>query len=428
MRAAIRVENLSKQYRIGRGDKSAYKTLREALVDAVMWPYRALTGQTGPEAEPFWALKGVSFEVQPGEVVGIIGRNGAGKSTLLKVLSRITEPTTGRVEVRGRLGSLLEVGTGFHQELTGRENIYLNGSILGMTRREIDRKFDEIVAFSEIEQFLDTPVKRYSSGMYVRLAFAVAAYLDQDVMIVDEVLAVGDVAFQKKCLGKMKDISTSGRTILFVSHNMAAIQSLCTSGIFLNAGRVELIGTPEQVGRAYTKQVEDAESVVSLREHVGRVSRNGTIMTELQLTNTAAEPTSIISAGEALSIRVRFDTNNVPIRPVLGVVVRDQYGTALFGLNNRVVRSINLEDRVSAGWITCHYPSVPLQPGRFSLDLWLSDDSVDLDVVLEAGHFDVIAADYFGSGMLPHSNTGPLLVPASFHLNADSPAEGEVVA
>src|SRR5438445_11177409 len=226
MKPAIVVENLIKSYRIGQRERG-YRTFREAMVDAAKAPFRRLRQLGSDETngdDTFWALKDVSFEVQPGEVVGIIGRNGAGKSTLLKILSQIVEPTSGYAEVRGRMGSLLEVGTGFHPELTGRENIYLNGSILGMANREINKKFDEIVAFSEIEKFLDTPVKRYSSGMYVRLAFAVAAHLEPEILVVDEVLAVGDASFQKKCLGKMQEIGRRGQTVLFVSHNMQAVE------------------------------------------------------------------------------------------------------------------------------------------------------------------------------------------------------------
>ena len=251
---AIRVENVSKRYRIGVRD--THRTLREALVNATKRPFQRaqalLCASNGRQPEEtFWALRDVSFEVKQGEVLGIIGRNGAGKSTLLKLLSRITEPTEGRIEGYGRVGSLLEVGTGFHPELTGRENIYLNGAILGMTRAEIQRKFDEIVAFAEIDQFLDTPVKRYSSGMYMRLAFAVAAHLEPEILIVDEVLAVGDSAFQKKCLGKMGDVAKEGRTVLFVSHNMAAIQSLCGRVIWLDRGRVVDEGSAGQVPSRY---------------------------------------------------------------------------------------------------------------------------------------------------------------------------------
>src|ERR1700722_15907343 len=228
MRPAIRIDNLSKRYRLGLSQRGGVN-LTEQLVGGVRKAWRALRRiGKADEVSDFWALRNVGFEVAHGEAVGIIGRNGAGKSTLLKVLSRIVDPTTGRVEIHGRVGSLLEVGTGFHPELTGRENVYLNGSLLGMTRREIVKKFDAIVAFSEVEQFLDTPVKRYSSGMYVRLAFAVAAHLDPEVLIVDEVLAVGDAEFQKKCLGKMDDVARGGRTLLFVSHNLSAVRALCS--------------------------------------------------------------------------------------------------------------------------------------------------------------------------------------------------------
>ena len=245
MEPAIRVENLGKLYRVtGGGERANYATLRESVMHAAGAPLRwARKGFAPPDpAEDFWALNDVNFEVQPGEVVGIIGRNGAGKSTLLKILSRITKPTTGRVTLNGRVGSLLEVGTGFHPELTGRENVYLNGSILGMTRREIAKKFDEIVAFAEVERFLDTPVKRYSSGMYVRLAFAVAAHLEPEILIVDEVLAVGDAEFQKKCMGRIGEVALGGRTVLFVSHNIQAVQTICTKAIHMSAGEVRFLG------------------------------------------------------------------------------------------------------------------------------------------------------------------------------------------
>jgi homopolymeric O-antigen transport system ATP-binding protein len=270
----IKVENLSKQYRIG--SREGYRTFRETLVDAAKAPFQRLgaawsrvhrargKGKDSPLFAPspvqssqrddlIWALKEVSFEVKQGDVVGIIGRNGAGKSTLLKILSQITEPTEGRVELRGRVGSLLEVGTGFHPELTGHENIYLYGAILGMDRWEVTRKFDEIVAFAEIEKFVDTPVKRYSSGMYMRLAFAVAAHLETEVLLVDEVLAVGDIAFQKKCLGKMDDVSKSGKTILFVSHNMGAIRQLCKEAVLLDSGRIQGKGESSAIVAEYEK-------------------------------------------------------------------------------------------------------------------------------------------------------------------------------
>jgi lipopolysaccharide transport system ATP-binding protein len=237
MRPIIRAEGVSKQYRIGRS-KEEFPTLRDALAGAVRVPLRWARVAARPETPTFWALRDVGFEVQPGEVVGIIGRNGAGKSTLLKILSRITEPTEGRIELYGRMSSLLEVGTGFHPELTGRENIFLNGAILGMKRAELARKFDEIVAFAEIEKFIDTPVKHYSSGMYVRLAFAVAAHVEPEILVVDEVLAVGDMSFQQKCLNKMQDAGAHGRTVLFVSHNMQAVARLCQRVILISSGKI----------------------------------------------------------------------------------------------------------------------------------------------------------------------------------------------
>jgi lipopolysaccharide transport system ATP-binding protein len=239
MRPIIKAEHVSKQYQVGTRD-TAYGTIREALVGAARAPLKIFRQNGAARGKTIWALRDVSFEVNPGEVVGIIGRNGAGKSTLLKILSRITEPTEGRIELYGRVGSLLEVGTGFHPELSGRENIYLNGSILGMARKEIESKFDEIVAFAEIEKFIDTPVKRYSSGMYLRLAFAVAAHLEPEILIVDEVLAVGDIQFQKKCLGKIEQVAGEGRTVLFVSHNMPAVENLCSRGVLLSDGRITL--------------------------------------------------------------------------------------------------------------------------------------------------------------------------------------------
>jgi len=256
MKPIIRVENLSKQYHIGaklaaRGAVH-YPTLRESLVRFARAPFDRLRNRQKHSDDLFWALKDVSFEVMPGEIIGIIGSNGSGKSTLLKILSRITKPTRGRAELYGQVASLLEVGTGFHPDLTGRENVYLNGAILGMKRREIDRKFDEIVAFAEVEKFLDTPVKHYSSGMYVRLAFAVAAHIDPEVLIVDEVLAVGDAAFQKKCLGKMDDVTRRGRTVLFVSHSMKMVADLCQTTILLKQGRIEKSGPTADVIEAYT--------------------------------------------------------------------------------------------------------------------------------------------------------------------------------
>lgn len=269
---AIRCQSVGKRYRLGQRER--YKALRDTLTDVIYAPFRLVRSvfqkaerRDGNGDSILWALKDVSFEVNRGEVVGIIGRNGAGKSTLLKILSRITKPTEGQVEIHGRVGSLLEVGTGFHPELTGRENIYLNGSILGMKKVEINRKFDEIVAFAEVEDFIDTPVKRYSSGMYVRLAFAVAAHLEPEILVVDEVLAVGDAKFQKKCLGKMGDVAKEGRTVLFVSHNMQAVQSLCRSALLIEGGRIVASGNTKSVVARYLSSISEMGSEIAWPEH-----------------------------------------------------------------------------------------------------------------------------------------------------------------
>jgi len=324
----IRVENLGKRYllsHVGKGGYKRYTALRDVLTEAAVSPFRYLGRRLGmatangqpdnsenAEAntkEEFWALKDVSFEIKRGESVGIIGRNGAGKSTLLKLLSRITEPTTGRIELEGKVASLLEVGTGFHPELTGRENIYLNGAILGMPRREIKSKFDEIVAFAEVEKFLDTPVKHYSSGMYVRLAFAVAAHLEPDVLIVDEVLAVGDAEFQKKCLGKMQSVSEQeGRTVLFVSHNMQAIRQMCRRVIFLKQGKVAFAGDPHEGISAYLGQGLHSESFqeIDLTDYP-RVNRpEGAALQRLRFTNGKGEPASCLQLTDTLGVEVDF--------------------------------------------------------------------------------------------------------------------------
>jgi len=310
---AIQVQDLSKQYKI-RFAAGRHNTLR----DEIAYGFKSLFGRNGrpstlgdPSAlsNSFWAIKDVSFEVKKGEVLGIIGRNGAGKSTLLKILSRVTEPTEGEATIRGRVGSLLEVGTGFHSELTGRENIYLNGAILGMKKAEIDGKFDEIVAFAEVEKFIDTPVKRYSSGMHVRLAFAVAAHLDTEILIVDEVLAVGDASFQKKCLGKMGKVSREGRTILFVSHNMGALSNLCTTGLWIHNGQTMLKGEVTSVVNSYIKSLSTADQADSSKgRRSGNWTRTGTPVLNIlngSLLDSSGRECTTFSMGE--SIVLEFD-------------------------------------------------------------------------------------------------------------------------
>jgi lipopolysaccharide transport system ATP-binding protein len=299
---AIRVENISKQYRIG-ATLQRYTTLRDRIVANLKGLFRR-SGRASSGLETIWALREVSFEVQQGEVLGIIGRNGAGKSTLLKILSRITEPTAGYAEIRGRVASLLEVGTGFHPELSGRENIYLNAAILGMRKVEIDRKLDAIIDFSGVETFLDTPIKHYSSGMSVRLAFAVAAHLDPEILLVDEVLAVGDAAFQQKCLGKMEDVAKEGRTVLFISHNMATIERLCQRGIVLEGGKVQFAGTQtEAVSRYLTGLSGNAGS---LRDRIDREGSGKVRVVGLEARDMQGRVIDLTTSGQDVDIYVFF--------------------------------------------------------------------------------------------------------------------------
>jgi lipopolysaccharide transport system ATP-binding protein len=418
MQPIIRVHNLSKRYRIGRVEP--YRTLRESIVRSVTAPARIARSMISATADDggaqenerqVWALRDVSFDVMPGEVLGLIGRNGAGKSTLLKLLSRITEPSAGRAEIYGRVGSLLEVGTGFHGELTGRENIYLSGAILGMRRAEIQRKFDEIVAFAEVEKFIDTPVKHYSSGMHVRLGFAVAAHLEPEILLVDEVLAVGDAAFQKKCMGKMGDVARAGRTIVFVSHNMASIESLCSSCLLIGSGRLEAEGTPAQIVMRYmASELRGHGGVRSLVGHEGRRGDSIAIMRSLSLFSEGRKPTGIIRMGAPFAAAVDFEAPH-PIRPVLGATLKTAEGMSLFGVSNRWTNQGSEAERLSSGRITCEFESLPLMPGTYLLDLHLGDfgdPSRDLDVIREAISFEVVPADLLGTGMLPNPADGPV--------------------
>jgi lipopolysaccharide transport system ATP-binding protein len=416
---ALRVEGLGKQYKLGVPER--YRTLRDTLADTFTAPFRRFgRGRSPkPEGEILWALRDVDFEVKWGEVVGIIGRNGAGKSTLLKVLSRITEPTEGQIEIHGRIASLLEVGTGFHPELTGRENIFLNGAILGMKKVEIRTKFDEIVAFAEVDKFIDTPVKRYSSGMYVRLAFAVAAHLDPDILVIDEVLAVGDAAFQKKCLRRMEQVAHEGRTVLFVSHNMMALQALCTRGILLRSGRVAADGpTHDTVARYLDSDKESYSSSVVLRKHpnrLGQSAEHGARMTEVILESGDERLSGELHMGDPLTIRVDFESTERPLKPpVLGVVIKTSLGVPLLGINNRILPAREPDGGIRRGSVVCHFDNIPLMPGRYLVDLFLGDGYGDLDIIPEAISFQVCAADVFGTGQIPPSAAGPICWPATF--------------
>jgi lipopolysaccharide transport system ATP-binding protein len=343
---AIQADGLGKRYRIGQ--RESYKTLRESITNSFAAPFRRGSsgqlpsangrGTDDPRGEHIWALRDVSLDVKQGEAVGIIGRNGAGKSTLLKILSRITDPTEGRAKIHGRIGSLLEVGTGFHQELTGRENIYLNGAILGMKKKEIDRKMDEIVAFAEVEKFLDTPVKRYSSGMYVRLAFAVAAHMDLETLLVDEVLSVGDALFQKKCMGKMSQVAGQGRTVLFVSHNMAAVAGLTSRCVLLKDGKVEADGDTAAVVARY---LEDSTSgnhggVVDLNQ---AIKRSGSYpldlyLTKLCLTNSEGTPQEHFYEGDPIHLTIDFEVRRPVSQFEIIVAVCTDTGFRLFTIGS----------------------------------------------------------------------------------------------
>ena len=364
----IRAEGLGKKYTIGHQSAERVPTLRDALARGaggiVRGAREMLRGRpiiAGDETEEFWALKDVNFEVARGEVLGIIGRNGAGKSTLLKVLSRITEPSEGRVEIRGRVASLLEVGTGFHPELSGRENIYLNGAILGMSRREIKAKFDEIVAFAEVERFLDTPVKRYSSGMYVRLAFAVAAHLEPDILIVDEVLAVGDAEFQRKCLGKMQDVAGGGRTVLFVSHNMGAVESLCSRSIELAEGAVVAMGQTGAVVQGHVSRLSSTRS---------KLPRSRKVDSSLMIDSFVSGDDVYVS-GDSCEIKIAFDADAPGVIRNCAVLINSAAGVRVAIIDLR--RGIALPYRFAAGRFsfTVSIKSLPLVEGEYALGLWI---------------------------------------------------------
>ena len=365
----ITAEAVAKRYFLQRGRPARYATLRDTFAEALRDGVRSLSRSNGTERDKaeFWALRDVSFEVGAGDVMGVIGQNGAGKSTLLKLLSRVTEPTLGRIRIRGRVGSLLEVGTGFHPELTGRENIFLNGAILGMSRAEIRSRFDEIVSFSEVEEFLDTPVKRYSSGMYVRLAFAVAANLDPEILIVDEVLAVGDARFQRKCLGKMRDVSRSeGRTVLFVSHSMASIRALCTSAIWLEKGQIRMRGPTLDVIRGYLDSTVDIRPETFALDEIRRAPGQGEAVLIKRLTINDGRP---VLHGEPLHIAIDFDIRESAGDVAFGIGFASLDGVRLMSVDSDLRRARDDLGGARSGTIEAHIDQLKLQPGRYAVDL-----------------------------------------------------------
>jgi lipopolysaccharide transport system ATP-binding protein len=409
---AIRVEDLGKRYRIG-GPKEAYGTLRDSLVSLAKVPLRAVQRGSANGHREFWALRDVSFEVKRGEVLGVIGRNGAGKSTLLKILSQITEPTTGYAEIRGRVGSLLEVGTGFHPELTGRENIYLNGAILGMKKAEIDRAFDEIVEFAEIEQFLDTPDKRYSSGMYMRLAFSIAAHLEPEILIVDEVLAVGDGAFQKKCLGKMGDVANEGRTVLFVSHNLAAVESLCRRAVVLSAGNVVCDQAPGIAIARYFALSQSpgggqAEITTDHRDGTGRVRFHSLAFFD----GSTGERLQQIRTGQTIRFRLGYRVADPSCmgKPLkVGLGFQDEFDHLKFAVNNEAVGFPLVVSE--HGYVEVVVPRFPLSDGLYYCYIYSEVSGTKADFVPRAAPVDVLRGDYYGTGKLPAEGKRGLCVP-----------------
>jgi lipopolysaccharide transport system ATP-binding protein len=372
MKRAISIENLSKCFRVShQTHRQRYRTLRESLTELASAPLSRLRGMAngGATAEDFWALKDVSFGVKPGEVVGIIGRNGAGKSTLLKILSRITKPSEGHVAINGRVGSLLEVGTGFHPELSGRENIYLNGSILGMKHEEIRGRFDEIVEFSGVERFLDTPVKRYSSGMYVRLAFAVAAHLEPEILIIDEVLAVGDMQFQQKCLGKIGEVAKSGRTVLFVSHNLGAVSRLCHTGIYLADGRIKFAGGINAAVNAYMTETAARASAANLSHHRNRSGSGPIRFASASICNEAGGLQDAASTGSTVVFRLDFTSPACVRQAAFSLDIKTVTGTPVLHLVS-LDEGFSLDAGEGIHSVSVTVPNLALYPGSYLVSLW----------------------------------------------------------
>ena len=404
MSTVIKVENVTKGYRLGQLDRRSF------FSDWKKW----ISGKEELEGDPnaFWALKGVTFDIEAGQIVGILGRNGAGKSTLLKILSMITAPTSGRVRMKGRIASLLEVGTGFHQDYTGRDNVYMNGAILGMSQREVAAKFDEIVAFSGVEQFIDTPVKRYSSGMRVRLAFAVAAHLEAELLMIDEVLAVGDAAFQTKCLGKIGEVAGSGRTVLFVSHNAATIESLCTRGIVLNQGQLSFEGTQSEAIAHYAGLIAPENTL--LQDRTDREGTGELRVEEIELRNESGHRTATVRSGENVEFALHFHRTTPRDFPrlILRICITTQHGTPVFTQANWLAGDWfgELPER---GTFICQIPKLPLPEGTYRIAYRILGQlrgADALDSLENAAQLHVTAGDFFGTGHSIASNLGTALV------------------
>jgi lipopolysaccharide transport system ATP-binding protein len=404
---AIQVEGLGKRYQIAqsRGVNSS-KLLQTELVERVkgLFTHR----KSRPKTTDFWALKDVSLEVPQGEILGLIGHNGAGKSTLLKILSRITDPTTGRAELNGCVGSMLQVGTGFHPELTGRENIFLNGAILGMRRREIVRKFDEIVEFADIAEFLDTPVKRYSSGMYVRLAFSVAAHLEPEILLIDEVLAVGDAAFRRKCLGRMDEVAKGGRTIIFVSHNMAAIENICHRVALLERGELRTIGSPSEAIELYLKGAGDG--TIELAARADREGNGAIRITGMDIREHGGQSLDAVQSGQDVEVRLHYETASGWKKPVtIQLECRTHFNVPVFVHNNELSGDA-LEGIPEKGAFVVYIPRLPLPPATYRLGFSLVSQHEQIDGISDAGQLVVVAGDYYETGRIPSGQEASCLV------------------
>ena len=431
----IKVENLSKQYRIG--SREGYKTFRETLVDAAKAPFQrlrsALTNITNTtnqsnstngtnkttQTNMIWALRDVSFEVMQGEVIGIIGRNGAGKSTLLKILSQITEPTKGRVELKGRVGSLLEVGIGFHPELTGHENVYLYGAILGMDRWEVTRKFDEIVAFAELQKFIDTPVKRYSTGMSMRLAFSVAAHLEPEILLVDEVLAVGDAAFQKKCLGKMENVSKEGRTVLFVSHNMSAIQHLCNSALLLEMGQIRHVGSTLETIELYEHDVMLNSRKGTYPPHVifrldieQNKPRSDFEIVGIETLDQHGRPMTVVSTWDRVKFRISYWARHDVQAGSAVLQIFSRHGAPLLLCSTQPDSAVPMTIKAGKNVVECEFISLPLSAGEYIVGAGLAIPNKEwLCKRDQLGWFSIHQKDVYKSGMAPTDSRSILAIP-----------------
>lgn len=435
---AIRVKDLSKLYKIG-ARQNHHDTLRDHFVHSVKSLFSrdghvsasgdqlaagssrlSIVDGQSPNDDYIWALKDVSFEIKHGEAVGFVGRNGAGKSTLLKILSRITEPTTGRAEIYGRVGSLLEVGTGFHPELTGRENIFLNGAILGMRKAEIERKFNEIVAFSEVEKFIDTPVKRYSSGMRVRLAFSVAAHLEPEILIVDEVLAVGDAEFQKKCLGKMDDVTKQGRTVLFVSHNLAALHRLCNRGLLLDRGQVVCYDSVDSCVARYEQMMINGDAKTSAAHVIYEANGKGIgqfEITKIEILDGAGTPNAGIYTWDSFIIRVHYSAQRHVSRGSVVILINSLDGVPLMVLSTQPDSAVPMALEVGTHAVDCFIKKIPLSAGDYVIGAGLAIPNQEWLLKTEGlGRIRILPRDVFESGLPPISTRALLAVPHDWRI------------